>query len=50
MRCDAAMEAAQAKGAALDLTPKDGDATALAARVGGIALPDGIGADRGTVG
>ena len=36
-----AMEAAQAKGAALDLTPKDGDATALAARVGGIALPTG---------
>ncbi len=36
-----AMEAAHAKGAPLDLTPKDGDATALAARLGGAALPTG---------
>lgn len=36
-----AIEAAQAKGAALDLTPKDGDATALAASLGGVALPTG---------
>ena len=36
-----AMEAAQAKGAPLDLTPKDGDAAALAARLGGEALPTG---------
>lgn len=36
-----AMEAAQAKGAPLDLTPKDGDASALAARLGGEALPTG---------
>ncbi|OYX44733.1 MAG: 16S rRNA methyltransferase [Rhodobacterales bacterium 32-67-9] len=36
-----AMEAAQAKGAPLDLTPKDGDAATLAARLGGEALPTG---------
>ena len=36
-----AMEAAQAKGAAIDLTPRDGDAAALAARLGGVALPTG---------
>lgn len=36
-----AMEAAHAKGAPLDLTPKDGDAAALAARLGGAALPTG---------
>ncbi len=36
-----AMEAAHAKGAPLDLTPKDGDAVALAARLGGEALPTG---------
>ncbi|MCB2115434.1 MAG: methyltransferase domain-containing protein [Rhodobacteraceae bacterium] len=36
-----AMEAAQSAGAPLDLTPKDGDAAALAARVGGVALPTG---------
>ncbi|WP_284164543.1 transcription antitermination factor NusB [Frigidibacter sp. SD6-1] len=36
-----AMEAAHARGAPLDLTPKDGDAAALAARVGGVALPTG---------
>ena len=36
-----AMEAAHAAGAPLDLTPKDGDAAALAARVGGVALPTG---------
>jgi 16S rRNA (cytosine967-C5)-methyltransferase len=35
------MEAAHAAGAPLDLTPKDGDAAALAARLGGIALPTG---------
>jgi 16S rRNA (cytosine967-C5)-methyltransferase len=33
-----AMEAAHAKGAPLDLTPKDGDAAALAARLGAEAL------------
>lgn len=36
-----AMEAAQVKGAALDLTPKDGDADALARRIGATALPTG---------
>lgn len=36
-----AMEAAHARGAAIDLTPKDGDAAALAARLGGAALPTG---------
>lgn len=36
-----AMEVAQARGAPLDLTPKDGDAAALAARLGGVALPTG---------
>ncbi len=36
-----AMEAAHAAGAALDLTPKDGDAGALAAALGGVALPTG---------
>ena len=35
------MEAAHAAGAALDLTPRDGDAAALAARVGGVKLPTG---------
>jgi 16S rRNA (cytosine967-C5)-methyltransferase len=37
----AAMEAAHAAGAPLDLTPRDGDAAALAAAVGGEALPTG---------
>lgn len=36
-----ALEAAHAAGAPLDLTPKDGDAVALAAKVGGEALPTG---------
>ncbi len=36
-----AMEAAHARGAPLDLTPKDGDAAALAARLGAEALPTG---------
>jgi len=36
-----AMEAAHLAGAPLDLTPKDGDAEALAARLGGEALPGG---------
>lgn len=36
-----AMEAAHAKGAPLDLTPKDGDAAALAARLGAEALATG---------
>ncbi|MGB3315232.1 MAG: transcription antitermination factor NusB [Albidovulum sp.] len=36
-----AMEAAHARGAPVDLTPKDGDAVALAERVGGQALPTG---------
>ncbi len=36
-----AMESAHAKGAPIDLTPKDGDAAALAERVGGEALPSG---------
>jgi 16S rRNA (cytosine967-C5)-methyltransferase len=36
-----AMEAAHAAGAPLDLTPRDGDAGALAARLGGMALPGG---------
>ncbi|ARE40469.1 16S rRNA m(5)C 967 methyltransferase [Rhodovulum sp. P5] len=35
------IEAAHAAGAPLDLTPKDGDTAALAARVGGRALPTG---------
>ena len=35
------IEAAHSDGAPLDLTPKDGDAQALAAKVGGIALPSG---------
>ena len=37
----AAIEAAQERGAALDLTPRDGDAPALAARLGGMPLPGG---------
>lgn len=37
----AAMEAAHAVGAPLDLTPKDGDAGALAAKLGGVALANG---------
>ncbi len=37
----AAIERAQAAGAPLDLTPKDGDAAALARRLGGVALPTG---------
>ena len=37
----AAMERAHAAGAALDLTPRDGDAEALAGRLGGVALPTG---------
>ena len=37
----AAIEAAQERGAPLDLTPRDGDAAALAARLGGAALPTG---------
>lgn len=37
----AAIEAAHAVGAALDLTPRDGDAGRLAALVGGQALPTG---------
>ncbi len=36
-----AMEVAHAAGAPLDLTPKDGDASGLAERLGGIALPTG---------
>ncbi len=36
-----AMEAAHAAGAPLDLTPRNGDAAALAAEVGGTALPTG---------
>ncbi|WP_261496772.1 RsmB/NOP family class I SAM-dependent RNA methyltransferase [Albidovulum sediminis] len=36
-----AMEVAHAAGASLDLTPRDGDAGALAARLGGLALPTG---------
>ncbi len=36
-----AMEAAHARGAPLDLTPRDGDAPALAALVGGVVLPTG---------
>ena len=36
-----AIESAHAAGAPLDLTPKDGDATALADRLGGVALPGG---------
>lgn len=36
-----AMEAAHLAGAPLDLTPKDGDAPALAAQQGGVALPTG---------
>ena len=36
-----AFEAAHAAGAPIDLTPKDGDAPALAARLGGYALPTG---------
>ncbi len=39
--CVVAMEAAHANGAPLDLTPGDGDAATLAARLGGIALPNG---------
>lgn len=35
------MEEAQARGAALDLTPKDGDAAGLAERLGAVALPTG---------
>ncbi|TCP61574.1 16S rRNA (cytosine967-C5)-methyltransferase [Rhodovulum bhavnagarense] len=35
------IEAAHAAGAPLDLTPRDGDAAALAAAVGGMALPTG---------
>ena len=37
----AAIEAAHDAGAPLDLTPRDGDADALAARLGGEALPTG---------
>ena len=37
----AAIEAAHDRGAPLDLTPRDGDAAALAALVGGEALPTG---------
>ena len=37
----AAMEAAFALGAPLDITPKGGDASAWAARLGGVALPTG---------
>jgi 16S rRNA (cytosine967-C5)-methyltransferase len=37
----AAMEAAHAAGATLDLTPRDGDAETLAAETGGAALPTG---------
>jgi 16S rRNA (cytosine967-C5)-methyltransferase len=37
----AAIETAHAAGAALDLTPRDGDAAGLAARLGGVALPTG---------
>ncbi len=37
----AAMEAVHAAGAPLDLTPRDGDAAALAARLGGAGLPTG---------
>ncbi|WP_126979000.1 RsmB/NOP family class I SAM-dependent RNA methyltransferase [Frigidibacter oleivorans] len=40
-RATQAMEAAHLAGAPLDLTPKDGDAAALAAAVGGTALPTG---------
>jgi 16S rRNA (cytosine967-C5)-methyltransferase len=36
-----AMEAAHGRGAPLDLTPKDGDAAALASRLGAEALPTG---------
>jgi len=36
-----AIEAAHQRGAALDLTPRDGDAAALAARLGGVVLPTG---------
>ena len=36
-----AMEAAHARGAPLNLTPKDGDGAALAARLGGDLLPTG---------
>jgi 16S rRNA (cytosine967-C5)-methyltransferase len=36
-----AMERAQAAGTPLDLTPRDGDAAALAARLGGEVLPTG---------
>jgi len=35
------MEAAHAAGAPVDLTPKDGDAAGLAARLGALALPTG---------
>ncbi len=37
----AAIEAAHAAGAALDLTPRDGDAAGLVARLGGVVLPTG---------
>ncbi|MCR9087915.1 MAG: methyltransferase domain-containing protein [Rhodobacteraceae bacterium] len=40
-RVTAAIEAAHDRGAPVDLTPKDGDAAALAAAVGGRALPTG---------
>ncbi len=49
----AAIERAHAAGAPLDLTPKDGDAAALAGRLGGEALPTGsvrIAADRQVTG
>lgn len=36
-----AMERAHARGAPVDLTPRDGDAGALAARLGGLVLPTG---------
>ncbi|GAB4386806.1 RsmB/NOP family class I SAM-dependent RNA methyltransferase [Albidovulum sp.] len=40
-RVTLAIEAAHARGAALDLTPRDGDGAGLAARLGGILLPTG---------
>ncbi|MEZ5772275.1 MAG: transcription antitermination factor NusB, partial [Defluviimonas denitrificans] len=36
-----AMEAAHARGAPIDLTPKDGDAAGLAGRLGAVVLPTG---------
>lgn len=40
-RATAAIEAAHDRGAPIDLTPRDGDAAALAAALGGQALPTG---------